>query len=165
MDQYRDLLSKTIDDNREYTQMFTHSSVTPSPLIGGYDKKIVALITPYCISACDITSFIFKSSERVTLIGSQSNGTGAGFINSKEITTGWEDDLKIFNTSIPNLLFGIPGSKTDTEILIFEQDNAFKLDTENQPTVADVQYSTTRKDLLNKNIGWPEKAVEFLESK
>ncbi len=165
MDQYRDILGKTIDDNREYTPMFTHSSVTPSPLIGGYDKKIVALITPNCISACDITSFIFKSSERVTLIGSQSNGTGAGFINSKEVTTGWEDDLKIFNTSIPNLLFGLPGSKTDTETLIFEQNSVDRLDTENQPTIADVQYSTTRKDLLNKNIGWLEKAVEVLESK
>ena len=165
MDEVRDLFQKTIDERNNYTPMFVNSPVTPHPSIGGYDKKIVALITPNCISACDITSFILKASGRATLIGTHSNGTGAGFMSTGEISNDWEDDHKVFSTTIPNLLFGLPGSKTDTETLVFEKDSVERLDTENRPTFADVQYWTTNKDIQNKNIGWLEKAAEVLEAK
>lgn len=164
-DALKNLFQNTIDEQNNYTPMFTYSSVTPDPVIGGFDKKVVALITPNCISACDITSFILKASGRATLIGTHSNGTGAGFISNDDIKTDWEDDFKVLSTSIPNLLFGLPGSSSDTETLVFEKDSVERLNSENRPTIADVQYSNTSRDILNKNIGWLEKAVEVLESK
>lgn len=165
MDEIKNIFYSTIDENRSYTPMFTYSSVTASPLVKGYDKKVVALISPNCISACDITAFILKASGRATLIGSHSNGTGAGFLENDVVTNLWEDDTKVFETKIPNLLFGLPGSATDTSTLIFEKDSVDRLDTENRPTYADVEYTNTLTDIWKQNIGWLEKAAEVLESK
>jgi hypothetical protein len=164
-DEWIDLFQNTINEESDYTPMVSNSSVKPDPLVGGYDKKVVALIAPTCISACDITSFILKASGRATLIGTQSNGTGAGFNSNEQITTTWEDDLKVFNTSIPNLLFGLPGSSTDVETHVFEKDSVYRLDSENHPTIADIHYENSVRDILNNNIGWLDKAVEVLKSK
>lgn len=164
MDEMKDFMQKTIDEQKDYTPMFANEIVITDPAVGGYSNKIVALVTADCISACDKMSFLLKASKRATIIGTHSNGTGAGFLSmSSEFNTKWSDPLHIFDTQVPNYLFGRPGDNFMTTV--FEEGSEEKLCSENRPTIADVQYSTTMKDLAKNNIGWLEKAAEVIESK
>jgi hypothetical protein len=120
----------------------------------------VALVTADCVSACDKMSSLLKTSQRALIIGTHSNGTGAGYLSNEELNTEWTDSLRIFSTRIPNYLFGMAG---DPETRIFGEDSVYDLDLENKPTMADVLYAPTFKDMSRNNIGWLEKAVETIE--
>jgi len=57
-------------------------------------------------------------------------------------------------------LFGYAG-RLDT--IVNSEDNGYELfDTENRPTIADVQYHDTLRDFLDRSSGWYEKAIEVL---
>lgn len=163
IDEMKDFMQKTVDDRKDYTPMFANETVVTDQAVGGYSNKIVALVTADCISACDKMSFLLKSSKRATIIGTHSNGTGAGFLSmSSEFNTKWSDPLHILDTQIPNYLFGRPGENFMTTV--FEEGSEERLCSENRPTIADIQYSPTMKDVAQNNIGWLEKAVEVIES-
>jgi hypothetical protein len=164
MDEMKDFMQQTIDDHKDYTPMFANETVITDQTLGGFDSKIVALVSADCISACDKMAFLLKSSNRATIIGTHSNGTGAGFLSmNAEFNTKWSDPLHILDTQIPNYLFGRPGDSFATTV--FEDGSEERLCSENHPTMADVKYDTTMKDVAQNNIGWLEKAVEVLESK
>jgi hypothetical protein len=144
--------------------MFAGETVITDPVVKGYSNKIVALVTADCISACDKMSFLLKSSKRATIIGTHSNGTGAGFLSmSADFNTQWSDPLHVLDTQIPNYLFGVPGD--DFMTTVFAEGSEEKLCSENHPTVADVPYAPTMKDVVQNNIGWLEKAAEVIERK
>lgn len=161
IDQLNDLINKTIDNGREYTPMYSYAPVMVDQKVNGFNNKIVALVTPDCISACDMMSFLLKQSKRATTIGTHSNGTGAGYSSSRELDTTWEDRLKVLSSHLPNFLFGLPGARAD--INVFEDDSASKLCSENRPTVADIQYSTTMLDVAKNNLGWLQTAAQVLD--
>jgi hypothetical protein len=161
-DEIQNIITETLDNHLEYAPMFAGSPILPDPLVKGFSNKIVALISPDCISACDMMSFLLKESKRATLIGTNSNGTGAGFVSNEEINATWEDPLKMFTAQVPNNLFGRPGPTAD--ISIFEADSVSKLCSENKPTVADIQYSPTAIDFGKNSVGWLQKATEVLET-
>jgi hypothetical protein len=104
---------------------------------------------------------LLKTSGRAVLVGTQSNGTGAGYLSTSELNTQWTDSLRVFETQIPNHLFGRAG---DPNVRIFGEDSALELDLENQPTMADVKYAPTAKDFSKNSLGWLEKAVETIEN-
>ena len=163
MDEMRTFFQKTIDERLDYTPMFA-SEVIPydSAKVKGFSNKIVALVTANCISACDKMSFLLKSSGRATIIGTHSNGTGAGFLSTGELNTKWEDRLRVFETQVPNYLFGVPGKSFETTV--FDDNSAETMCSENRPTIADVQYAPTMLDVARNNIGWLQKAAEVLEN-
>ena len=161
MDQLKDLIDNTLANHLEYTPMFTTEVIPFDSKVKGFNNKIVALVTADCISACDKMAFLLKSSKRATIIGTHSNGTGAGFLSTDELNTQWEDKLRVISTQVPNYLFGIPGGNFDE--VTFGDGSVSKLCSENRPTIADVQYSPTPVDVMRNSIGWLQKATQVLD--
>lgn len=161
IDDFSAMLTSTIDNRKEITPMVSYTDVGNDPKIGGFDNKIVALVTADCVSACDMMTSLLKASGRATIIGTHSNGTGAGFLSTQDLNTQWTDSLRVFSSQIPNHLFGRPG---EAGVRIFGEDSAYDMDLENAPTQADIQYSPMVKDLVKNNTGWLDKAVEVLDS-
>ena len=160
-DDLRTIMDDALNEGKEYAPMYNaHGAVKADARVGGFEQKIVVLVTPNCISACDMTAFLFKASKRATLIGSTSNGTGAGFRSTSELNTMWSDPLRVFDTNIPNFLFGIPGA--DINKSVFGENSVEELCTENVPTVADIQYSNTMLDVTRGNLGWLQKAAQVI---
>ena len=162
-DDMRKFFQNTIDERRDYTPMFA-AEIIPYDMekIKGFNNKIVALVTANCISACDKMAFLLKSSGRATIIGTHSNGTGAGFLSSGELNTKWEDRLRVLETQVPNYLFGRPG--TSAKDTVFDLNSVETMCSENKPTIADVQYSPTILDVAKNNIGWLITASNVLDS-
>jgi hypothetical protein len=154
-------LKSAIADRRTHTNALSQAdSITSS--IGGYDEQVVVLVTPNCISSCDITSMLMKASKRTTIIGSHSNGTGAGmtsytgFADSK-----WRDEFDVIKVNIPNFLFGFPGAPDQ----VIHTGNAFyDLNSENVPVEADVNYESQLVDFLEGSSGWFNKAIEVIKA-
>jgi C-terminal processing protease CtpA/Prc len=156
-----DQLKSAIADRRSHT--FAHdASEKIKSSIGGYDQRVVVMITPNCISSCDITSMLMEASNRVTLLGTHSNGTGAGMTSAKPFTgAGWTDDFDVISVNIPNFLFGRPGPMNS---YIHSGNAYYELNSENVPVQASVQYDYTLDDFLNGSAGWFEKAIEILSA-
>ncbi|MBC7714764.1 MAG: hypothetical protein H7177_15565 [Rhizobacter sp.] len=161
MDQLKDLIDNTLENHLDYTPMFTTEVIPFDSKVKGFNNKIVALVTADCVSACDKMAFLLKSSKRATIIGTHSNGTGAGFLSSDELNTQWEDKLRVISTQVPNYLFGIPGGNFDE--VTFGDGSVSKLCSENRPTIADVQYSPTPVDVMRNSLGWLQKATQVLD--
>lgn len=162
-DELKDIFERSLQERRDYTPMFA-TGVIPydAAKVKGFNNKIVALVTADCISACDKMSFLLKSSKRATIIGTHSNGTGAGYLSTDELNTKWEDRLRVLETQVPNYLFGVP-SKSLTQT-IFDDSSAESMCSENKPTQADVEYAATTIDLTKNNIGWLQKASQVLDN-
>ena len=161
IDELQSVIASTIEQRKEYTPMFTTEVIPFDPKVKGFKNKIVALVTADCISACDKMAFLLKSSKRATIIGTHTNGTGAGYLSTGELDTKWEDPLRVFSSTIPNYLFGLPGKNFETTV--FEEDSVSSMCTENKPTIADVPYSPTMVDVARNNLGWLQKASQVLE--
>ena len=160
-DQFKDIFDSTIANREEHSPMMAFSPIPFDAKVKGFSNKIVALITGSCISACDKMSFLLKSSKRATIIGSTTNGTGAGYLSTTELNTQWQDPLRVLSTQVPNYLFGLPGESFDQ--VVFGEGSISKMCTENRPTIADVQYSPTAVDLTRNSLGWLQKAAQVIE--
>lgn len=163
MDEMKDFFQKTIDERRAFTPMFA-AEVIPYDMakVKGFNNKIVAMVTADCISACDKMSFLLKSSKRAVIIGTHSNGTGAGYLSTGELNTKWEDRLRVFETQVPNYLFGLPGASIDQTV--FDDNSVETMCTENMPTKADIPYAPTMLDVAKNSVGWLQKAAQVIES-
>ena len=160
-DQFMEMFQTAINERATYTPMFSTNDIEMNATVGGYEQKIVALVTPNCVSACDNMINLLKSSKRAILVGTHSNGTGAGFSSDSRLNTQWTDPRHVLSTTFPNYIFGVPGGAPGE--YIFEKDSAWKLCSENRPHQADIFYTTQMVDLMNSNKGWFEKAAEVLE--
>jgi hypothetical protein len=157
-------LKQAVAEKREYTRAFALTDdVKADADVGGYDQKIVALISPMCISACDGMGLLLKASKRATLIGTTTNGTGAGFIGDKpfdDLT--WRDRYALVTLRIPNRLFGEAGA---LGVHVQPDLGAYStMNSENRPTAADVPYEQTIDDLLDSSTGWYAKAIDALSA-
>ncbi|MEI8347987.1 MAG: S41 family peptidase, partial [Pseudomonadota bacterium] len=157
-DQLKEIIQDAVNNNRPYTAMFSEEDIKADPLVGGFNEKVVALVTANCASACDNMANLLKSSKRAILVGTHSNGTGAGFYL---LENNWEDPTNILKAAMPNYIFGIPGSIA--EQYVFSKDSAFDLCTENRPHLADIPYNTSIIDIQDNNRGWLQKAAEVLD--
>jgi len=162
IDMMKDLIDTALDNNDDYTPMHVMAgAMTADPQVGGFPNKIVTLVAADCISACDKTAFLIQSTKRSPIIGTHSNGTGAGFSSSNELNTQWSDRLNMFSSTVPNYLFGRPGA---VGTLVFGENSVLEMCSENKPTPADIQYKPTMLDLNRENLGWLQKAAEVIES-
>ncbi len=155
-------LRKTIAARSEYTTAFTLTDdIKADPEVGGYEQTVVALISPMCISACDGMGLLLKASKRATLIGTTTNGTGAGFIGTEAFQgSHWVDHLQLVSLRIPNRLFGPAG--VVGQRVFNEADAYIKYNSENQPVIADAKYIETIDDIQAHSSKWYEKALEVL---
>ena len=139
---------------QEYSGVWNKGdAIGPSDDFGGFDQEVVALISEKCISACDILAILLESSGRATLIGSPSNGTGAGYFDWDPYDSSTYTDLyDIFKIDIPNLLFGhsIEGGPD----YLFGAKSTFSLNRENRPVNPHIYYRTSRNDIDNGDISW-----------
>jgi hypothetical protein len=159
-----DQMQGSIDRRQEYTYAFTLTKdITADAGVGGYDEKIVTLISPSCISACDGIAMLLQAAKRTTFIGTTTNGTGAGFIGGGafEDEIQLRDRYQLVSLRVPNRLFGYPGSVGQ---YIVSDPEAYKtMNSENRPVSAEIQYQETLQDFTEKGEGWYAKALENLQ--
>lgn len=151
---------------RKYTDVLLQSEpITAHPEVEGYELPVVALVSPWCISACDNQAFLFKGSERVTLIGEPANGTGAGFYGNSSHNTSFIDSLNITRSRIPNYLFGYP-KKTD-QLVLADPDMKIMLETnsENRPVKPHLEFNYTKDSYMKNGEDWINFAIEVIDSK
>jgi C-terminal processing protease CtpA/Prc len=149
---------------REYTNVMLQTKpIKAASAIGGYDLPVVALISPWCISACDNQSFLLKHSERVTLIGQPANGTGAGFWGDSAHSATFIDPLFIVSLKIPNYLFGLP-VRTDSMVLE-DLDGSIlaKTNSENKPTEPTIPFNYSIDTYKTNSADWIKKAIREIE--
>ncbi len=151
--------------NKEYTNLILQSDpITAHDDVKGYELPVVALVTPYCISACDNQAFLFKASERVTLIGDHANGTGAGFWGNNFHDPSFVDSQFIFQTRIPNYLFGYPVKTEDRVIVDSDMGMLIQTNSENRPVEAHILFRDTSKTFTDQASNWIEKAITTINS-
>lgn len=157
-----DLFNESLSKKLKFSPAYTYSVVEADKSVAGYSGKIVALVSPNCISACDIMSMLLKKSKRATILGSNSNGTGAGYRSTSNLAATWNDPFRLYKTTFPNFLFGYPEDQIYLGVSE-TPDSTLVLNSENRPVMADVFYDTQLDDILNNNKSWYEKAISILE--
>jgi hypothetical protein len=159
----RHFMKKAVRERSPYTAIYADAvAIQADPLVGGYSGEVVALVTPSCISSCDVQAMLFQNSGRVTLIGEPANGTGAGGRgNSIYSSSPWVDGNQVLTMSVPNELFGYPGA---IDQLTFENEgDLLRMNSENRPVEPHVTYQATMLDYLKHGTGWLDSAVEILD--
>ena len=131
--------------------------------VGGYNGKIVVLVTPNCISACDGMAAILKRTGRATVLGTHSNGTGAGFQASEALDSGFQDTYDELAIKIPNYQFGYSPKPFATLTGVPYAAVASELFTENMPTKADIVVEPVFDDIVGKKNSWMDAVVKFFD--
>ena len=77
--------------------------------------------------------------------------------STNRINSEWKDKFSVVRTTIPNYLFGISSKVVESKKDPFGDFEKNKKDlSENKPTIADVKYMTTYKDLKYSRNGKPK---------
>ena len=144
-------VSEAVYKKKRHTRVWKFKDeISYSQEVGGFNQKILTLIGPKCLSACDILAGLLKASNRATLIGQSTNGTGGGFFEWEPYgKSEWTDPFEVVKAQIPNSLFGFPMPKND---LALAKDNAFiKFNSENKPTTPHITYRTKFGDFKKRD--------------
>jgi hypothetical protein len=151
-----DIYNKAADANQKESDIVPNAVLGADAAVGGYEGRILALITPDCVSACDMTASLLKKSGRAVLLGTHSNGTGAGFLSSASLNSTFQDSNYELAIKIPNFLFGVPDKMVDQVSGAPWAANESNYMLENHPTAADVQYTLSTADLNPSSpaLGW-----------
>jgi hypothetical protein len=150
-------------DRREYTHAFLERPLR-SGEVGGYEGKVVALVSPACMSACDRVAAQLKTSGRAVLVGGPTEGAGGSQQEAKNLPARWTDPDGLLWISIPNAAMGVQrelplaGKGREPSAEAFFATLAF----ENRPVEPDLPYATTVEDLREGNRGWLERVDEVL---
>jgi hypothetical protein len=137
---------------------------------GLFTGKVLVLISPDCVSACDNTARRFKATGRGVLVGEPTNGTGFGFLSDK--TSGgtlFRDPFNLYQVLMPNSAFQtslLPTAKVFLEnaeeigaVIPFTEIPLL----ENHPTLPDIELKLTREDLEGGGFkNYLEKLSEIL---
>jgi C-terminal processing protease CtpA/Prc len=156
-------VKKAVSARRPFTAVFADApTVTPSTVVGGFTEPVVALVTPDCISACDEAAMLLEATGTIPLIGTHANGTGAGSRGTELFKSDpWRDDRQLVQMGVPNELFGRPGAIGE---YVFEDEGAMlRLNSENLPVSASIQYAETLPDFLDSGSGWVDQAIATIQ--
>jgi hypothetical protein len=137
----------------EFTPAFLEAPVGPSASVGGYDGRVVALVAPTCMSACDRAAAMLRGAGRAVLLGEPTEGAGASQQEVPgRISTRWADAGGHVSLAIPNAAMGVPRS---ADAAPPGADEFFaSLALENRPVEPDLGYAPTLEDLTGHNRGW-----------
>ncbi|HEX9291680.1 MAG TPA: S41 family peptidase [Anaeromyxobacteraceae bacterium] len=144
---------------QEFTPAFLEQPLRASEAVGGYEGRVIALVAPTCMSACDRLAGLLRSSRRALLVGSPTEGAGGSQQEARNLAVRWSDPEGILSLSIPNAAMGVqrvlpvagehrpdPSSDEFFNGLTFE----------NRPVLPDVAYATRLDDITGHNRGWME---------
>lgn len=130
------------------------AGTSADPSIGGYSGKVVVLVTPACVSACDGMAMILKRSGRAVVLGTHSNGTGAGFMGAEELDSDFNDTYDELSVRIPNYQFGYTSKPFKDLVSLPYLQVADQFFTENIPVHADVIVEPTVGDVFGRENTW-----------
>jgi hypothetical protein len=145
----------------EFTPAFLEATVGPSAAVGGYEGRVVALVGPTCMSACDRAAAMLRGAGRAVLVGEPTEGAGAsqqevpGAVGTRFTDAGGRVAL-----AIPNAAMGVPPTATDAAPGPDEFFATAAL--ENRPVRPDVPYAPSLEDLTDHNRGWLARVVALL---
>jgi hypothetical protein len=135
----------------EFTPAFLEAPQEPPA--AGFDGRVVALVAPTCMSACERLASMLQASG-ATLVGAPTEGAGGSQQEAKGHPARWVDPSNKLALSIPTAAMGVararstPGRTASVERFFAE------LALENHPVVPDVPYATGVEDLQRENEGW-----------
>lgn len=132
--------------------------------VGGYEGKVVVLVTPNCVSACDGMAAILKRTGRAVVLGTHSNGTGAGFQGTTNLDSNFTDTYDELSLKIPNYQFGYSAKPFPDLISVPYEATVDDYFTENMPTVADVIVEPTLGDVLGLKNTWLDATLKALST-
>jgi hypothetical protein len=149
-------------ERREFTRAFLDGEVRASEAVGGFDGRVVALVSPGCMSACERLAGLLGSGGHATLVGGATEGAGGSQQEAKDLLARWTDRTGRLSVSIPNAAMGLQPSADDgdTSAAWFFEALAF----ENRPVEPHVRYATTLEDLTEHNRGWRAQAEAALRT-
>ncbi|BDG05475.1 S41 family peptidase [Anaeromyxobacter oryzae] len=146
-------------DRREFTPAFFDPPLRSSAEFGG---RVVALVSPTCMSACDRIAAMLKGAGRAVLVGGPTEGAGASQQEARGLSVRWSDADGLLAVAIPNAAMGVQpapsGGARDATADEFFAALAF----ENRPVEPQVHYATRLEDLTGHNRGWLEQTVAAL---
>jgi hypothetical protein len=139
---------------REFTPAFFEPPVLASEKVGGYDGRVVALVSPSCMSACDRAAAMLRATGRAVLLGEPTEGAGG---SQQEIPgaigTRWQDPAGLVSLAIPNAAMGVPRAAPGAAAV--DADAFFRaLALENRPVEPDVRYAPRLEDVTDHGRGW-----------
>lgn len=141
----------------EFTPAFLERPVRASGAVGGYSGRVVALIAPTCMSACDRLAALLRASARAVLVGGPTEGAGGSQQEAKDLGARWSDPEGLLSVFIPNAAMGVQRALPSRGAWLGESppDEFFRaLALENRPVQPDVPYATRLEDLTGSNRGW-----------
>jgi hypothetical protein len=138
--------------NREFTPAFLERPL--APVGGGFRGRVVALVSPACMSACDRLAGLLRAGGRAVLVGGPTEGAGGSQQETKGQSARWTDPAGLLTVSIPNAAMGLQraaqGSAGESSADAFFEALAF----ENRPVEPHVSRATTVEDVRGANAGW-----------
>ena len=156
-------------NHRQHTHFWPHvDSIKADPIVGGFQEPVIALISPHCMSSCDIAAMLLKENHRALLVGGATNGSGSGFLEWPPFSGGiWRDRNETIQLHLPNFLVGRPIPPSGSLITLGRSllDSAI----ENQPIQPDVEYLFRWSDHFSSSRplshpGWLDLIVKSLPS-
>lgn len=149
-------------ERREFTRAFLDGEVRASEAVGGFDGRVVALVSPGCMSACERLAGLLRSGGHATLVGGATEGAGGSQQEAKDHLARWTDRSGRLSVSIPNAAMGLrpAADDGDTSAARFFEALAF----ENRPVEPHVRYATTLEDLTGYGRGWRAQAEAALRA-
>ena len=150
---------------QEFTPAFLERPLRASPAVGGYEGRVIALVAPTCMSACDRLAAMLRSSGRATLVGGPTEGAGGSQQEARNLAARWSDPEGLLTLSIPNAAMGVQRALPASEERLGERtsDEFFRsLAFENRPVEPNVPYATRLEDITGHNRGWAEQVDRLL---
>jgi hypothetical protein len=148
-------------DGLEFTPAFLEAPVGSSAAVGGYDGRVVALVGPTCMSACDRAAAMLRGGGRAVLVGEPTEGAGA---SQQEvpgaIATRFTDSGGHVTLAIPNAAMGVPASAMAAAPGAEEFFSTAAL--EGRPVRPDVAYAPTLEDVTHHGRGWLARVAALL---
>jgi Peptidase family S41 len=144
---------------QDFTPAFLEGPLAASTGVGGYAGRVVALIAPTCMSACDRMAALLRNSGRATLVGGPTEGAGGSQQEARNLVVRWSDPEGLLTLSIPNAAMGVQRRlPAAAERRAGDPAEAFfrELTFENRPVPPDMPYTTRLDDVTGQNRGWLE---------
>ena len=137
-----------------FTAAFLDPVLRPSDAVGGFEGKVVALVSPACSSACERLAGMLQANGRATLVGGPTEGAGGSQQEARNLSARWTDPEGLLSLSIPNAAMGVQRAAPEARREIAAEQFFETLAFENRPVLPDRAYAPTLQDLTGSNAGW-----------
>lgn len=148
-------LERARREGADFTPAFFEPPVHASARVGGYDGRVVALVSPTCMSACDRAAAMLRATGRAVLVGEPTEGAGG---SQQEVPgaigTRWRDEAGLVSLAIPNAAMGVPRSAPGAAPEVDAEAFFRGLALENHPVEPDVPYAPGLEDVTEHGRGW-----------